>query len=118
MSVVALMPHSVTLITRVPGAPDEYGDPQPDTTETTTVAELQQVGTREDLGDAVQVTTWRAFLPADVPARGWDALRLDDGALLGLPNGTIFELRGDPVRVVNPRVRRGDHVEAYVEEVE
>jgi hypothetical protein len=117
VSVEALMPHSVTLLKRTPGAPDEYGDPIDDVVETATRAELQQVGTREEEGSALQVTTWRAFLPKDVPARGWDAIRLDSGALLGLPDGTIFELRGDPARVVNPRRAIGDHVEAYVEAV-
>ena len=111
------MPHAVTLLSRTPGAADEYGDPVDVVAETATQCELQLVGTREEHEGAVQVTTWRAFLPKSAPVRGWDALRLDNGALLGLPNGTLFELRGDPALVVNPRLARSDHVEAYVEEV-
>ena len=34
---------------------------------------IQQAGASEELGDAVQVARWRVFLPADAPARGWDA---------------------------------------------
>lgn len=117
MSVEALMPHSVTLLRRTPGAPDEYGDPTENVAELATSAELQQVGTREDAGDALQVTTWRAFLPASAPVEGWNAIRLDSGALLGLPNGSVFELRGEAARVVNPRLAVGDHVEAYLERV-
>ena len=111
------MPHSVTLLERTPGAADVYGDPTWNVVTTTTKAELQQVGTREEEGGALLVTTWRGFLPAGTPCRGWDALRLDDGALLGLPNGTVFELRGDPASVVNSRRAVADHVEAYLEVV-
>lgn len=112
-----LMPHSVTLLQRTPGAPDEYGDPTDTVVELATKAELQQVGTREESGDALEVTTWRAFLPSTAPVEGWNALRLDSGALLGLPDGAIFELRGEAALVVNPRRALGDHVEAYVEKV-
>jgi hypothetical protein len=111
------MRHRVTLLVRTPGTPDVYGDPVDDVDELATVAELQLVGTREELDEHALVTTWRVFLPPDVPARGWDALRLDDGTLLGLPDGTLFELRGDPARVVNPRRASADHVEAYAEAV-
>ena len=115
MSFAALLPHSVTLLRRTPGAADVYGDPTWDVVEEQTNAELQLVGQREELDANVLVSTWRAFLPADAPARGWDALRLDDGTLLGLEDGSIFELRGDPARVVNPRLAKADHVEAYLE---
>jgi hypothetical protein len=117
VSVETLLPHAVTLLVRTPGEPDVYGDPVDDVEEVATRAELQQVGTREEDGDAVLVSTWRIFLPADAPARGWDALRLDDGSLLGLPDGALFELRGDPARVVNPRLASAHHLEAYAEAV-
>jgi hypothetical protein len=96
-----------TLVMREPGDPDVYGDPVPDDTLATTTCELQQVGAREELGDEVQVTTWRLFLPKDAPARGWDAIRLDDG--------TTYELTGDAWQVHNARTGELHHVEAYVE---
>jgi hypothetical protein len=98
-----------TLVQREPGTPDEYGDPVPVTTEQATTCELQQVGAREELGDQVQVGTWRLFLPKDAPAQGWDAVRLDDG--------TTYELQGDAWLVKNARTGQAHHVEAYVEVV-
>lgn len=99
----------VTLVKREPGAPDVYGDPQPVESVQATTCELQQVGAREELGTQVQVTTWRLFLPKDAPARGWDAVRLDDG--------TTYELAGDAWLVKNARTGEAHHVEAYVEGV-
>ena len=77
-----------------------------ETVEQPTRCELQQAGAREDANAAVQVVTWRAWLPPDAPARGWDALRLDDGRLL--------ELEGDAWAVRNPRTGVVHHVEAFV----
>ena len=109
MSIEALMRTPCTLVVREPGAPDVYGDPVPVETLTTTTCELQQVGAREELGDQVQVTTWRLFLPKDAPARGWDSVRLDDGS--------TYELQGDAWLVKNARTGNLHHVEAYVEAV-
>jgi hypothetical protein len=107
VSVEELMRTPCTLVVREPGAADVYGDPVPVETLTTTTCELQQVGAREELGDQLQVTTWRLFLPKDAPARGWDAVRLADGSQ--------YELAGDAWLVVNARTGQPHHVEAYVE---
>lgn len=102
------MPHAATLLTRsATGEPDEYGNPTNEVAELETRCELQQAGSREELDGAVQVVTWRAFLPADAPARGWDALRVD---------GRVLELNGNAWPVVNPRTGELSHVEAYLTE--
>ena len=103
------MRTSATLVKREPGASDEYGNPVPVESDLPTTCELQQVGAREELGDQVQVTTWRLFLPKDAPARGWDAVRLADGS--------TYELQGDAWQVKNARTGELHHVEAYVEAV-
>jgi hypothetical protein len=109
VSIEDLMTHTATLVTRTPtGPPDEYGNPTNVETELATKCELQQSGSREELDGAVQVVTWRVFLPLDAPARGWDALRLADGREL--------ELAGDAWLYVNPRTGDPSHVEAYLTE--
>ncbi len=45
----------------------------------------------------MQVTTWLVFLPPDVPARGWDLLRVTAG-----PHTGVYELSGDPWPVESP----------------
>jgi hypothetical protein len=50
------------------------------------------------------------FLPADAPARGWDAIRLEDG--------TVLQLAGDAWPVRNLRTDTISHVEAEVVGVE
>lgn len=101
-----LLPYSATLLRRSPTGPvDEYGDPTFEEVEQATRCELQQSGSREDADAAVQIVTWRVWLPPDAPARGWDALRLDDGRLL--------ELEGDAFAVRNPRTGIVHHVEAF-----
>jgi hypothetical protein len=110
VSVEALMKLPVTLLTREPTGPvDPYGNPAFVVTEFETVCELQQQGATEEEGGALQVTTWRVFLPADAPARGWDAVRLEDG--------TILELDGDPALWRSPKTGLS-HVEAYLRGVE
>jgi hypothetical protein len=110
MSIAMLMNRPVTLLHREPGDPDEYGDPVNVETEQATTCELQLIGAREELNDNVQVTTWRVFLPADAPASGWDAVRLEDGRTL--------ELTGEAWQARNPRTREVHHVEAYLEGTE
>jgi hypothetical protein len=103
--------HEATLVVRThAGGVDEYGNPTSVESELATRCEIQQAGAREELDGAVQVVTWRVFLPADVPAKGWDLLRLADGREL--------ELRGHAWAVVNPRTGELSHVEAYCEERE
>ena len=86
--------------------PDDQGE---QTVTETVVAgatcELQQAGSREEQGGAVQITTYRLFLADGAPLRGWDAVRLADG--------TVLELEGDAARAVSPLTRVG-HVEAVV----
>jgi hypothetical protein len=111
VSVAALMKMPCTLLTRAQdGAPDEYGNPTWTAQERPTVCELQQAGATEELGDAVQASRWRLFLPADAPARGWDGIRLDDG--------TVLELAGDAWPVRNLLTDAVSHVEADVVRVE
>jgi hypothetical protein len=111
VTVAALMKIPCTLLTRAQDGPaDEYGNPTWTEAERPTVCELQQAGATEELGDAVQATRWRAFLPADVPVRGWDGLRLDDG--------TVLELAGDAWPVRNLLTDEISHVEADVLRVE
>jgi hypothetical protein len=107
-----LLQHQGTLLTRVQdGAPDEYGNPAWTVTgETATRCELQQAGAREEQDGAVQIVTWRVWLPPTAPARGWDAIRLDDGRTL--------ELEGDAWPVVNPRTGGLHHLECYARETE
>jgi hypothetical protein len=108
-----LLTRPATLIERVadPETPDEYGNPGWTETGIDTACELQQVGSSEALGDAVQVTLWRLFLPAETPARGWDALRLEG-------DDVLYELEGDPWQVRNPRTGAVSHVEASARRVE
>lgn len=103
-----LLKHDVTLLRRSvdPANADEYGNPGWTEVEQATVCELQQVGAREDKDTAVQITTWRVYLPPDAPARGWDALRLDDG--------TLLELEGDAWLAASARTGVSHHVEAMV----
>jgi hypothetical protein len=106
-----LLRTDCTLLARTQdGPPDEYGNPTWVEAEQPTRCELQQAGASEELGDAVQVARWRLFLPADAPARGWDAIRLDDG--------TVLQLAGDAWPVRNLLTDTVSHVEAEVLRVE
>src|SRR4029077_1191237 len=86
--VTATIEHLLTiaceLVTRsYSSTPDEQGE---QTVTETVVAgamcELQQAGSREEGGGAVQITTYRVFLADGAPLRGWDAIRLADGTVL------------------------------------
>lgn len=87
--------------------PDEQGE---QTVTETVVAgalcELQQAGSREEQGGAVQITTYRVFLADGAPLRGWDAIRLADST-------AVLELEGDATRAVSPLTGNA-HVEATV----
>lgn len=108
-SISPLLQHPATLLSRTyAGAADEYGNPTAIVDELATKCELQQSGARDELDGAVQVVTWRVYLPPDAPALGWDALRLADGRVL--------ELNGHAWAVTNPRTGELHHVEAYVTE--
>jgi hypothetical protein len=105
VSVAALMKIPCTLLTRAQDGPaDEYGNPTWQAQERPTFCELQQAGATEELGDAVQASRWRVFLPADAPVRGWDGIRLEDG--------TLLELAGDAWPVRNLLTDTVSHVEA------
>lgn len=56
--------------------------------------ELQQSGAREEQGGAVQITTYRLFLPAGTQLTGWDAVEL--------ANGETLELEGDATESRSP----------------
>jgi hypothetical protein len=68
------------------------------------LCELQTAGSREDSTGAVQITTYRVFLPAGTPLRGWDAVRLTD-------TGELLELEGDAFAPRSP-LTGVSHVEA------
>lgn len=94
-----------TLLARVPGDPDEYGDATFQVVSRDVRCELQWGGSREEHEDATQVSTWRFWLPPDAAdLRGWDAIRTEDG---------VYELNGDPWPVRNPRTGVVHHVEGY-----
>lgn len=104
------MKLDATLLVRTPDGPvDPYGTPEFTETEIATRIELQQQGATEELGDAVQVATFRAFLPATTPLRGWDAIRV---------GGDVYELDGDAALWTSPLSGRASHVEADVRRVE
>jgi hypothetical protein len=106
-----LLRTPVTLLTRTGSpTPDEFGEQTDDVDEVETFAHLQQDTAAELHGGAVQDTAWRVWLPADAPAKGWDALRLEDG--------TVLELDGDAWPVENPRAGGVHHVEARVRRVD
>lgn len=80
-----------------------------DVTETvvaTTLCELQQAGSREEQGGSVQISTYRIWLRAGTPLRGWDAVRLT-------ATGELLELEGDAADVRSPLTGNA-HVEAIV----
>jgi hypothetical protein len=111
VSVETMLKTPCTLVTRTQdGPPDEYGNPTWTEVERPTMCELQQAGATEEIGDAVQASRWRVFLPADAPVRGWDAIRLDDG--------TLLELAGDAWPVRNLLTDAVSHVEAEALRIE
>jgi hypothetical protein len=85
--------------------PDAAGEqPVLETVVDDVLCELQQAGSREDSTGAVQISTYRVFLPAGTPLRGWDAIRLTS-------SGEVLELDGDAFEPRSPLT--GDaHVEA------
>jgi len=90
--------------------PDAQGEQPVEETVATTLAELQQAGSREDSTGAVQIATYRLFLAAGQPLRGWDAVRLVD-------TGELLELEGDAFEPRSPLT--GDsHVEAVVRRID
>lgn len=104
-----LLKRPVTLVTRTAGAVGPDGEQVVVEERLETICELQQSGSHEEGEGALNVTTWRVWLPAGTPAAGWDALELADGQLL--------ELDGDPWRVVVPRTGVEHHVEALARSV-
>lgn len=107
-----LLPYDVELVRRSADSQnvDEYGNPL--FTETTTVerAWLEPTGSREEADGAVQVTSYRLFLPPTAPLRGWDAVRMKDG--------TLLELQGDVQMRASPRTGVMHHLEAYLQVTE
>ena len=91
-----LLTYPCELVRRTyPESPDEQGEQA--ATETVVAGvrcELQVAASREELGGAVQITTYRLFLPGGAPLRGWDAVRLESGETL--------ELEGDAARSKSP----------------
>jgi hypothetical protein len=111
MSTIApahLMTLQGTLLRRTQtGPPDEYGDPTWEEVGEPTVCELQQEVGYEASGGAVQLSTWRLFLPPTAPPTGWDAVQLAG-------SGAIYALEGDAWLARNPRTGADSHVEARV----
>lgn len=88
---------------------DAGEDGQQAATETVIAAtrcELQGAGSREDPTGAIQIATYRLWLTAGTPLRGWDAVRLTD-------TGEILELEGDAFEARSPLTGNA-HVEAVV----
>ena len=109
-----LLPYGCQLVRRAPGAGrDEYGNPVADETVEQLRCELQPYGSRDELGGAVQVSTWQVFLPATAPPRGWDAVQVLDG-----PHPGLYELEGDAAVRAPALTGLPHHVEAVVRRVE
>ena len=107
-----LMVQSGVLVRRTyDGPPDAYGDPTWLEERTPTRCALLQEGSREDQGGQVQLSSWRLFLPAEAPCRGWDALELDGDAV-------TYELDGDAWQVLSLLSGEPSHVEARVTRAE
>jgi hypothetical protein len=103
---VRLMTRQGTLLHRSQdGAPDEYGDPSWVTVEQGAALELQQEVSYEAEGGALQLSTWRLFLPPYLGVDGWDAVDID---------GEVYELEGDAWLARNPRTGENTHIEARV----
>jgi hypothetical protein len=83
---------------------DDGAQPAAETVIATTLCELQQASSLEAEGGAVQIATYRVFLPAGAPLRGWDAIRLTD-------SGELLELEGDAAAPRSP-LTGITHVEA------
>jgi hypothetical protein len=117
----------VLLRQRQIGEADEYGDPTWQVIDEEPLpCELQQEQAYEAEGGAVQVTTWRLFLPASAPPAGWDAVsvRVPDPEEPEEPDveeraldGDVYLLEGDAWLVRNPRTGVEHHVEARVRRI-
>lgn len=86
--------------------PDEQGEQPVLETVVATTCELQTAGSREDSTGSVQIATYRLFLEAGTPLRGWDAVRR-------LDTGEVLELEGDAFAPRSPLTGL-EHVEAVV----
>jgi hypothetical protein len=86
--------------------PDAQGEQPVVETVVATMCELQTAGSREDSTGSVQIATYRVFLDAGTPLRGWDAVRLVD-------TGEVLELEGDAFEPSSPLTGH-THVEAVV----
>ena len=87
------------------GPPDEYGDPTWTELGEPIACELQQEVGYDAAGGAIQLSTWRVFLPPTTPPTGWDGITI--GAV-------TYELEGDAWLARNPRTGIDSHVEARV----
>ena len=107
---MSLIDHLLTipceLVLRVydEAADDEGEQPVVETVVPAVHCELQTAGSREDVTGAVQITTYRVFLAAGTPVRGWDAIRFTD-------TGEVLELEGDAFELRSP-ITGDAHVEA------
>jgi len=105
-----LLPYDGTLLRRTADyeTGDEYGNPTWDEVGEPVKCWLEPMGSREELGTdpAVQIRSYRLFLPPETPPRGWDAITVD---------GVTYELDGDSfMRASLIAGNAAHHVEAYV----
>ena len=98
-----LLVTPATLLVRVEDGADTYGDAVYKVVRSDTLCNLQQAGSREDHERAIQLSSWRVFLPPDVQLRGWDAVEVDEG---------VYELNGDPAQWRSPVTGVAHYVEA------
>ena len=91
-----------SLVTRVPGPPDPYGDPTWVETVTESRCYAEQATASEPGDPNYQAEEWRILLDADVPTDGLDAVVVD---------GKRFEVIGPPWRAFNPRTKTVWHTE-------
>lgn len=99
-----VLPVTVTLMGRVDGEPDEYGDSEVEYTSLGTAQAFMQqslVGTDESDGGATQNAAFRFWLEP-TPLTGWDAIIYED---------EHYALMQDPSPVLNARTGELHHLE-------
>lgn len=107
VSLQSMLSQPVTLYTRAPGGPDEYGDPSEVETAHTVQGLLgRQSQATESAGGFEQETDVRSlWLDPSAPLDGWSRVEV---------NGQSWEVVGPPWQGVNPRTGTPWYVRANV----